>query len=605
MVNTSELTSIADMVCDEFRRRKSDRADRERQWAEIDRQIAMIARPKVDTSGDVKNPETVWMAALELPKMAEALAIEHADAMRLLLPRNTEWYSVHPWRTDKFLERFESGSPVLTGKDEKGIVASLGIEGDEESVNVVVKSTMDHVHALYGFRQAWGAMDVEGIKYGSFAGRMVVGALPKIGKNWRGDAYSDRKIPMLLPVSIRNLYLDDAAQFLMQEGMAVGPLFIREYWQLLADIKKAANASGSKGWLKRNISRLEETAQKNNRKGHIHLLEAEGDFRIEQDGESILLENQVVTICVDDGPYVIRRRANEWPFRSYVTGSYQKDDLESPYGTSILMKGRPLQEAMSEAANRSIDAAVLNTQPPIAWDEQDVQLQKTGGPMIHPGAKWATDRPDKIKPMQIGDPSALLALLQGFVTEFEKLTSSSEPRASGELKSHTSAFANDLASSRGILRTEEYVGDVEDDPLKEMLYREYWLLRQTLKKPMPVLVNMRGMRGHIEVTSALLPEHCDFEVHGSRGVVRARERRQNLVALVQIAANLAPLLAQMDPASVPQVGEIFKQLVAEFDFDADRFAKRAAEQAGAAAPGSGVQADLAALAGAVGQASGV
>jgi hypothetical protein len=62
---------LAEYVNDEYDRRKAERADRERAWKDIDRQIAM--EPEVSFKYIVENgtrkidPKKAWMAETELP----------------------------------------------------------------------------------------------------------------------------------------------------------------------------------------------------------------------------------------------------------------------------------------------------------------------------------------------------------------------------------------------------------------------------------------------------------------------------------------------------------------------------------------------------------
>jgi hypothetical protein len=60
--------------------------------------------------------------------------------------------------------------------------------------------------------------------------------------------------------------------------------------------------------------------------------------------------------------------------------------------------------------------------------------------------------------------------------------------------------------------------------------------------PQTIRVNARGVEGHIKLTKDALPERSDFTVLGSRGVIDARLRQQNLMTFGTLIAQLQPLL---------------------------------------------------------------
>ncbi|KKK61202.1 hypothetical protein LCGC14_3016700, partial [marine sediment metagenome] len=158
---------------------------------------------------------------------------------RRLFPRTEDWYAPCAVFTDELGKAIESASlhPGDSGFTQLGIA-------NQEAANMIVRAGMDHFHKQYDFRGAWDALLSEAIKFGTYAGRLVLADVPVITNDFRGVSATKRRLPILVPVPIRNLYLDDSTSFLMQEGMVVQPSLIRTYWQNLGDLEQAARSPG-------------------------------------------------------------------------------------------------------------------------------------------------------------------------------------------------------------------------------------------------------------------------------------------------------------------------------------------------------------------------
>jgi hypothetical protein len=176
------------------------------------------------------------------------------------------------------------------------------------------------------------------------------------------------------------------------------------------------------------------------------------------------------------------------------------------------------------AFNSMMAAAALNAEPPIAWDSQDSQLSATGGPIIAPKQLWETDAPDRIIPQQIGDVGALQGVYLALLQQYEDLTGNTEARRGERARSHTSATGADIEAAQGIVRVQDFVNDLELGPLTSILYMEYAIIKDVMKKAQPVSVGSGGIEGWINLAAADLPDRSIFLVQGSSGQLNERQR---------------------------------------------------------------------------------
>ena len=574
---------LAEGILQDFRERQKDpvRKELEKQWKQVDRQIALKPRPR-----QLRDPKRdKWKTNLEASEQAFALEILRDDAERLLFPPGTDWYSAHAFAPEGYLVELEN---LMAGMEDEGFLAGEdGFRADQESADLLIHAVLDTLHRQTMFTSRWGEMMGEAYRRGTFAGRWVMTETPKITNDFRGVFLKNIKMPVLVPIPMKNLYLDHRSQFVLQEGMVIEPSFIRHFWQLTEDRKRAMKTG--KGWVKAEAERLEEKGE-GKKKGSTEIIEFEGDVWIPRSQGGLFLANQVVRVALDakGSPLVIRRMESELPFRSYMVGIYQKDRIDSPYGTSPLLKGVPLQLILSEAMSRLTDSVILNADPPTEWARDDTAIP--AGPDLSPGGANAVDIPNSIRIIEGagGNPGALLAVATEIRSWMQDLNSVNEPRRGSSPVSHTTAGAADISASRSILRTEVFVLNVERGPLQTSLYQEYELVR-SIKEKMPVLLNARGVRGHIKLRPSDLPEAADFIVHGSRGVLNKRERRETMLNLTTLLANLAPLLAQLDPAAIPNFGEMIAKIFEDHNIpDAERFKRRPEDQADVSEGGPGI-----------------
>jgi hypothetical protein len=354
--------------------------------------------------------------------------------------------------------------------------------------------------------------------------------------------------PAVVPCSIKNVYLDDTPLAVMHEGITMSPGHIRCFYKHYKDVQNAIATGGpEKGWRKEVIRRLEPEKGQDENKEHLKLIEYEGDLVVPRNtGAPIFLPGVIVTVAAGrNATEVVRYLENGYPFPSYIPGYYMRDDLNSPYGTSPLIKGQSVAEAATDCANRLLTAAALAALPPANYDQNDARLTARGGPDIFPGAQNATDAPDSVEFMDAPDVAKLLQVYLSILKQYEDLTAVNDPRRGGPMRSHTTATAADLEQTRGISRTDDFVQGQEQGPITSLLYREYEIAKRCLKTAIPVQVDAGGIEGWVRVAAADLPDDVAFRVHGSAGVLDERTQFESFMQATNAALQIVGVAAQM------------------------------------------------------------
>lgn len=517
-LSAQDWTAVAQFIRAEKERRKMNRSEKEADWAEVDRQVAMVPQPREYSDGEAAD----WMPNTELPDQFNALEAIAADARSLKFPRGTQWFEITADLSEEYAERWERN------RAKRDLVPNVDepTRLDQETANVLAKAAMDHFHRLWDFRGASDLLDVEAIKYGTFCARVRPVTHTKFSHDFRGVKSDQSRGPAVIPCPIKTTYLDDTPSAVMHEGITTSPSFIRENWQRLSDLRRAAKiGTADRGWIGRNVEKLRDAAKKDGQKDQVELLEFEGDLTVPKSRGSIFLPNSIVTVGImNDVAQPVRFRENLTPFRSYVPGWYMRDDANSPYGTSPLMKGIPLQEASTLAFNDMMAAAAWNANPSIAYDKNDPNFAASGGPEFFPGSRNGTESPNAIEVLEIGNVGELLAVWQELDQKYENVTGVNDPRRGQPAKSHTTGTSSELEFSRTIARTEDFVVGQEQGPYTSILYMEWDIIKSTLSTPQPILVQGAGFDGFVMLSAADLPDRVDIKVVGSAGPIREREK---------------------------------------------------------------------------------
>lgn len=548
-LSQDDWQAVADFVVAEKERRAMApcRKDKERIWKEIDRQIAMEPVPRETISGE----ETDWLPNTELPLQFNTLEVNAADARRLKFPRGSDWYQISAHLSDDYIERWndrrESKKIIGDMPDEQGNMVPIPVKLDQETANTLVKATIDSFHRSYNFRAAIDLFDGEMIKYGTGVVRTRQVSMHSFFHDWRGTESKSALGPAVIPMSIKNVFLDDSPVAVMHEGITHAPAHIRRGKRRIDDVLNAIKKGGpERGWRQSAIRKLAAEKTEHPTDNLIEYLEIEGDLIVPRSRSSIFLPNVIVTVAQGRRVReVIRFRENDTPFNAYDVGYYMRQDVDDPYGVSPLMKGAPLQEAATLALNEMMAGAALNARPPCFYDRNDMTFTAAGGPRMHPGAMNATDSPNAAEWMDRVNLGELTNTYLGLVKQYEDLTAVNDPRRSGTVLSHTTAHAVEIEQARGLSRTDDFVQDVETGPLTSILNKEYWIIKRSLKSAVPIPVDMGGIEGWITVAGADLADDVSFMVTGSAGVLDERQKMESFVAATNIVTQMVGLAAQL------------------------------------------------------------
>lgn len=534
---------IADWVMDEWKRRKNKRKDLERQCKDIDRQVKMEPDISFKLNADGSpDPLKKWMPEMELPLQAQTLEVLTADARRMLEPDSGPWFAAHAALTDEYLERVDFQS--LVAGDQNEIPSKIG----QDNADKLVQGTLSHWQRQYDF---WGNIDsinVEAFKYGEGIARVRLVTKEIMKETARGIVSEKEQFPVLIPRSFWNTYLDDREFTLMNEGFYIGPTVMFEVVQHIDDLKRAANKGSNDpnkengGWLPKNLHGLE-----GDKNGEVRLIEVEGDIVVSRKTvDSIYLPNVIMTIAVgskekkDNVGEVVRARFRKYPSSTYLRFPYHAEDMKTPYSTSPLMKGRPIQMSAVEALTRFLMCAALNTEPPIGYDKDDMAFASTGGPRIYPGAQWGTA--GEVNVHQFGDPKTMLIAFQEFVRQYYDVTGVNQPRLGAQTLSHTTAFAKNAELNRGVVRTVDYTKSTLRGPLTKYLDMAFTMGKDVMK-PSTIFIDSYG--GFVDMRKEFLPDLCVFDAHGAGGPQEEMVKMQRRVQSLQMAIQMDQLGLQV------------------------------------------------------------
>lgn len=569
-----DFNTVAEEICDLWSTRKQKRKWREKHWAEVDRQISMepdrshkmFVLPDGSPSDRI-NPRNAWMPETELPLQSQALEISTADSRRLL--RGDPWFEAHAELTDEYLEKAEGLAQTETGElVETGTPPAVRIAGDndpvslvaQEQANKIVAGVINHNHRQYDFWAHLDLINAEAFKYGMGVGRARMVKKPVFIHTARGVEKETVLSPRLVPRSIKNTYLDDSEAALMNEGHVLGPGQINESKRRLEDVQVAANLGSSDpnkddgGWMPQALKGLE-----GDENGFLTVLEFEGDLVISRKTvRSVVIPGAIVTVAMGTSKRVIRFRFRQMPFSSYLLFPYNPEDLDTPYASSILMKGMFIQKSAVFSLNHSMMAAQLRTLPPVGWDRSDVALAEQGGPVIEPAALWETI--EGVNVHEFGDPGAMFQMYLGFLKQYEDLTGVTAPRLGAQTVSHTTAFAKEAEINRGTIRVVDYVDSTLQGALTKWLYMEYVLTRDSWKEQS---VFLDAYQSFVTLKKAGLPERAIFKAFGAGGPAEIAQKQQQKQAAAQQAIQMDLLLIQQGQQGNLDIAKMQEQVLRE------------------------------------------
>ncbi len=559
--DSRDFDEIAKYISEQYAERKRLRKDMEIQWKEIDRQLRM--EPKVDykkgMNGKMK-PGMAWMPEKELPLQAQTLEILCADARRMIFPDNGPWFRAHSLVSDEYLRKVDFAT-MISG-DENDIPSRI----NQDNADKLVEGIMADIHEQSGLFGQIDRFNAEVFKYGTGVGRVRKARKPVYIETARGTVREETVLPVFFASSIKDTYLDPTPQYVMNEGQVIGPgtIFFKE--QKLADLVLAAR-DGSKdpndedgGWMPGELKGLESDS-----KGNVQVIRWEGDLVVERKSvDNIFIPGALVTVVVSGGkPRVVRMAFREKPFTSYITQTYHVEHVNSPYGTSPLMKGEPLQAACTELFCRVIQSAILMTEPPVKYDPDDPEFASTGGPIIEPRALWASS--GDVEPVQIGDPGKLMQAYATLITHYADITGMHAPRLGQQTVSHTTAYAKQQELSQGQVRTVDYANSLIDGALGKILDMQFSYLADVWGDgERDVWIPDYG--GFVRVFKEAIPPGCVFEIFGSAGPSEQRAKLQDQMAAVQQVIQIDALQQQFGVGTPMDYDQIKKMILKNAGF---------------------------------------
>ena len=560
-ITQADFSHIAEFIRDEWATRKRKRKDLEKQWAEIDRQVKMEpdVRHKKLPNGKIDSKK-LWMSEVEPPFQAQALEVLTADARRMMTTDSGAPFIAHGEMTDEYLRDVELAEIILGDEAE---VPSLM---NQDNIDKLIQGFLMHQFRQYDLPERLDRVNAESFKYGMGVGRGRVETMEVYIHTRKGVMRETQKIPVLIPASIKNHYLDDAIPSI-HTARPLAPAHIAEDHMKLEALQKAAAAGSSDpndmdgGWMHAATRKLEPDD-----KGFVQLLEMEGDIVISRKTtDSILLPRAIVTVAVgaqgSDGKAttgVVRfRHGDKFPFSSYVLFPYHYEGADEVYPVSPLMKGRPVQVMIADAINRVLDSAALKNAPPVGYDRTDQAFANKGGPNIHPYAKWATADVEALRVFNEigGDPGTLASIMSLGINLYGELTGVLPARLGAQTVSHTTAFAKDAELQRGAIRTVNYVRRTNMGPLGRWCQMSYQMGRDALKGRMGLFIDAYG--GYVEIQKKHLPKRSNFEWFGSGGPAEEQQKMQARLTSLQFALQVDELAqAKGKPPKIDTDGAI-------------------------------------------------
>jgi len=530
---------IADYIASEHQRRKKGRKWLDKQMVDIDRQLRMepdvLYKTLPNGRPDKKN---AWMPEMELPNQSQTLEVLCADARRMIFPDNGQFFKAIAYADDQFLEKFKAESPFIVGSeiDPPSVITSENINNYVEGWTCSVLKQFDH-------QKTWDAINSEAFKYSCGIGRVRMASKSVFIHDNYNTYNRSVRLPILAPIPLKNVYLDDKAFEYMAFGASIGPSVILEQSRKLADIQMQAKSQSrnsdfmSGGWITKSLDGLEP-----DKNGMVGLLEYEGDILVPKNADmddSMFIPNAIFTVltgkCDSKVTHrLVRIQYNEMPSSSYIITPYQSEHIDCAYGTSPLIKGNMVQKAASEALNRAMQSIMLSAQPPVKYSRDDQYFRSKGGPHIFPGAQWATD--GDVEAIKIGDPTAIMAAYTAFLTQYADVTGVNPPRLGAQTVSHTTAYAKDQEIERGTVRTVDYVRGLKA-PMEKWLSMCYSLSRKALGVDTEQAY-MPQYNAYVNVKTDLLPEKVCFEAVGAGkpadSMAAIQQQTQAIMAVIQL-----------------------------------------------------------------------
>src|SRR4029077_19032730 len=405
---------------------------------------------------------------------------------------------------------------------------------------------LNHYFRQYDHSSRFDIINAEAFKYGMGVGRGRLETKNVFINESRGVRTEKQMIPVIVPCSIKNLYLEETKPSL-HSSTVLGPAHIAVDNIKYENLALAANKGSTDpddedgGWMPDQLKQV--IPEKN---GYVRILEMEGDIVVPRKTvRSVVIPGAIITVAVGgtekgtgNTKAVIRFRFRKYPFSSYLLFPYLSESADDAYAPSPLMKGRTVQMTATDATNRFLDSAMLKTLSPISYDRNDFPFAQEGGPSIYPGAMWGTMDPIKVHNEIGGDPTSLSNAALQFINLYAQLTGVLPARLGAQTVSHTTAFSKNAELQRGAVRTVAYVDRIGNGPVTRWLDMAYTLGLSALKKNQEISFFIPQYGGYVRITKDMLPERAEFEWFGANGPQEKQQKIAQKGAALQMAVKM-------------------------------------------------------------------
>lgn len=569
-ITASDWANIAEQITDIHQTRKGRRRDLEKQAKEIDRQLRMEPDLSFKTNPKTNQiiPEKAWMPELELPLQTQTLEVLNADANRLMFPDSGPWFMAHAEIDDDYLEAVEAGAVRIAG--DSADVPSLI---NQDNADKITEGILEFYHRQYPFADHVDLINSDAFKYGMGTGRAGVVNKSVYIDTARGTLRENRQIPVLFPRSFWNTYPDDEPEATMNEGYIVGPSTIFAQTKRYVDVIVAANKGGNDpnkmngGWMPAHLKGLEPDGN-----GNVEMLEYEGDLIVSRKTTRALFLPGVIVTAIKGksggkpAERVIRFRFRKFPFSSYIQFPYQREDQNTIYGTSPLIKGRPIQVSAVQTLLRLMQMAAYKGEPMLRYDSSDLALAEMGGPPIFPGSAVGSIGP--LEALDFGELGPLFQVYVGLLLQYADVTGVNQPRLGAQTVSHTTAFAKEAELSRGTVRTVKYIKSVLNGPMTTWLSMAHEIGR-SLRQQNTIYID--AYKSFVEIDPEGVAESATFEVFGSGGPLEESQKQQRRFASMNQAIQIDQLRQQQGQQPLLDLENVIRQILLQggwIDIDA-------------------------------------
>jgi len=548
-IDTADLPLIAEQIVCEYDGRKKRREDLERQWAEVDRQLKM--EPELSHKMNANNkvdPSKKWLPETELPLQSQTLEMLTSDVRRLEFPRGREWFLGRAAITNDYLVKFD--------KEETPIVYEKGrFMGDinQDNADRLAQSALNYYHRQYNFKNHMDLINAEAFSYG-----FGVGRFREVNKRIMGHEAMGRdkkmRVPMLVPVSAKNTYLDDSLHAILHEGEEIGPNIIQQKNVKLSDLRAAAQTDDS--YIKDQLERLVP-----GKEDEISIVELEGDLIYENSKETIVVRDVILTAATGKAgknPVFGLIRQQPGNGSTYIVFNYHMENTRSRMGTSPLIKGMPVNRITAQVVNRLIESGALAIAPPLGYSKDEPAFAAGGGPTVHPYAQWETTDGIEVYEKIGGDPSTFFNIFQGMLSLYNDVTGVNPPRLGAQTKSHTTAFAKDAELSQGAVRTVDFVSDSLEGPLTRFLEMEYNFALKNWKKQ---VVYVEAWNEFVELRKGHLPDITIFKALGDATAIEDLQKQQQMINAIQTALQVDQIAVQLGKEPYLDHGKIIDKIL--------------------------------------------